>query len=675
MGIHSIAIALLFAACASAAAEPGAEPAAATDAATNAQAATPANALPDAHRDVPPAAPGRDEVDERYKWNLAEIYASDDAWDDARRALARDIAGLSSAKRPRLRSAAALFAVLSLRDRIEQRASRLAAYANMRYDLDTRVGRSQQMKEQAREAVVALRAAAAWIRPSILALGEAKVHRFLQSEPRLAPYRHPLEDTLRFAPHTLDAAGEKLLAETGRIAGTGEAVWSVFTNADMPWPAVTLADGRRVLLDESAYEELRESPKREDRILVFRAFWNTYAKYTRTLGSTLNAQTQAHEFQRVARHYGLSLEAALFDDNIPVAVYVHLIDDAHRALPTLRRYLELRRRMLGVERLRYEDMYAPLVGAHARKFTPDEATALVLRAVAPLGTQYGAVLAGGLHARWTDWYPAVGKLSGAYSRMVYGLHPFQLQNFTGRYAEVSTLAHESGHSMHSYLASKAQPYATWAYPTFIAEVASTLNENLLVHTMLGEAKDDDERLFLLGNELELLRTTLFRQVLFAEFELRIHENVQKGEPLTGESLDRLYLSLLRTYYGQDEGACDIDPLYAAEWAFIPHFYYDFYVFQYATSILASVALAEGIRGEAAQHPAQAPRRDHYLQMLSAGSSRYAYDMLKDAGVDLATSAPFDAAMHEMNGIMDRIESILATRGTAPPPTPSGRARP
>jgi oligoendopeptidase F len=219
--------------------------------------------------------------------------------------------------------------------------------------------------------------------------------------------------------------------------------------------------------------------------------------------------------------------------------------------------------------------------------------------------------------------------------------------------------------MHSYLAAKAQPYATWRYPTFVAEVASTLNENLLVHTMLDEAQDDDERLFLLGNELELLRTTLFRQVLFAEFELRIHESVQNGEPLTGEALDRLYLSLLRTYYGQDEGTCDIDPRYASEWAFIPHFYYDFYVFQYATSVVASVALADGIRSEAAQHPARTPRRDRYLQMLSAGSSRYAYDMLKDAGIDLATSAPFATAMREMNGVMDRIETILAQRAALP----------
>jgi oligoendopeptidase F len=652
IGIRSgVAIAAVALGCAGAAAQP---------------AASPAGAPPDAEA----ATLRRDAVDERYKWNLTEIYPSDDAWDDARRTLIRDIGTLSSSKDRPLRSAADLVAVLALRDRIDERASRLYTYASMRYDVDTRVGRSQQMKEQAREARVALSTAQAWIRPAILALGEAKVHRFLKNERRLAPYRQPLEDILRFAPHTLDPAAEKLLAETGRIAGTGEAVWSVFTNADLPWPTVTLANGRHVLLDESAYELLRESTNRDDRMRVFEAFWTAYGKFTRTLGTTLNAQIQAHEFQRVARHYASAVEAALFEDKIPVAVYANLIDDAHRALPTLRRYLELRRRMLGVDRLRYEDLYAPLVGNDARTFTSDEAIALVLRAMRPLGAQYGAVLADGLHARWTDWYPATGKLSGAYSTMVYGLHPFQLQNFTGRYEEVSTLAHESGHSMHSYLAAKAQPYATWRYPTFIAEVASTLNENLLVHMMLDAAKNDDERLFLLGNELELLRTTLFRQVLFAEFELRIHESVQKGEPLTGESLDRLYLSLLRTYYGQDEGTCDIDPRYAAEWAFIPHFYYGFYVFQYATSIVASVALADGIRSEAAQHPERTPRRERYLAMLSAGSSRYAYDMLKGAGVDLATSAPFDTAMREMNGVMDRMEAILAKRAPAPPPVPS-----
>src|SRR5947209_14007104 len=237
--------------------------------------------------------------------------------------------------------------------------------------------------------------------------------------------------------------------------------------------------------------------------------------------------------------------------------------------------------MLGVDRLRYEDLYAPIVNEAPRNFSVNDATALVLRAVTPLGDEYVTTLKGGLADRWTDWFPSEGKRYGAYSTMIYGLHPFQLQSFTGRYTEVSTLAHESGHSMHSYFAAKAQAYVTWRYPTFIAEVASTLNENLLVNAMLADATTDDERLFLLGSELEELRTTFFRQVLFAEFELRIHDMVEKGEPLTGDNLKALYLRLVRQYYGHDQGVCEVDDLYAAEWAYIPHFYFDFYVYQYA----------------------------------------------------------------------------------------------
>lgn len=620
---------------------------------------------------TPVIAQERTPVDDRYKWSLAEIYPSEDAWEKARLELVGDIGKLAAMHRPQFESAAGLLAALALRDRIGERASRVAVYARMRYDLDTRVGRSQQMSQQARETMVAYRTAGAWIRSAIVATGPAKVRRFIRDDPRLAPYRHPLENALRFAAHTLDAQSEKLLAETGLIQDAGEAVFSVFTNADLPWPTVTLSDGSQVLLDASLYEKYRESANRDDRTRVFRAFFTTYGKFTRTLGTTLDAQVRSHAFERTARKYESSLQAALFEDNIPPGVYSQLIRDAHRQLPTLHRYLRLRQRMLGIDHLRYEDLYVPIIGDYPRTFTPEEATSLVVRAVAPLGAEYRSVLESGLHAKWTDWYPATGKRSGAYSTMVYGLHPFQLQNFTGRYGEVSTLAHESGHSMHSYLAARTQPFVTWRYPTFIAEVASTLNENLLVNAMLEQAKTDDERLFLLGSELELLRTTLFRQVLFAEFELRIHESVESGKPLTGDNLKALYLGLLRTYYGHDEGVCEVDELYANEWAYIPHFYFDFYVYQYATSVIASTTLAQGIRSEATAASGATPQRDRYLRMLGAGGSRYAYDMLKEAGVDLATSAPFDAAMREMNGVMDRIEAIVARRtipaatGTSP----------
>jgi oligoendopeptidase F len=282
----------------------------------------------------------------------------------------------------------------------------------------------------------------------------------------------------------------------------------------------------------------------------------------------------------------------------------------------------------------------------------------VLGAVAPLGTEYVETLKKGMTGGWIDWMPTTGKASGAYSTGVYGIHPYQLQNFTGLYDEVGTLAHESGHSIHTYLADQHQPYVTHDYATFVAEVASTLNENLLASSMLAKATGDDERLFLLGSHLDGLRTTLFRQGLFAEFELAIHEMAQKGEPLNGENLTALYLKLARLYYGHDQGICEVKDAYGAEWAYIPHMYYDFYVYQYATSVIAASKLADGIRGETGT----TVKRDAYLKMLSAGSSRYAYDMLKEAGVDMATPEPFAAAMRDMNRTMDAMEQILDKRG-------------
>ncbi|HEY3181133.1 MAG TPA: oligoendopeptidase F [Casimicrobiaceae bacterium] len=610
------------------------------------------------------AAADRASIGEKYKWNLAEIYPTQSDWDKARQQIGAEIGKIGVRKGTLGRSADDLYRALAQRDAIGQQIARLSTYANLAHDIDTRVGRTQQMTQQAEQLNTDFSAATSWMRPEVLALGSDKIRAFIASDGRLRPYAHPLDDWLRYGPHTLDAGREELLAQTGRVADAGQTTWSTFTNADLPWPTITLSDGQSVRLDAPAYEHWRESSNRDDRIKVFRAFWTAYGQFTRTLGTTLNAQVQAHVFRNAARRYKSSLEAALFVDNIPVSVYTQLIADVHRGLPTLHRYLKLRGQMLGVDRLRYEDLYASIVAQYTRAFTPEEATELTLRAVAPLGDEYVSTLKGGLANRWTDWFPSEGKASGAYSAMVYGLHPFQLQNFTGRYGEVSTLAHESGHSMHSYFAAKAQPYVTWRYPTFIAEVASTLNEDLLTNAMLADAKTDDERLFLLGNELDFLRTTLFRQVLFAEFELRIHEMVEKDEPLTGDNLKALYLKLLREYYGHDQGVCDVDEMYATEWAFIPHFYFDFYVFQYATSVMASIALAEGIRSEAAAVPPSTKRRDEYLQMLRAGGSRYAYDILKGAGVDLATSAPFDAAMREMNRVMDRIETILAKRQAA-----------
>jgi oligoendopeptidase F len=333
-----------------------------------------------------------------------------------------------------------------------------------------------------------------------------------------------------------------------------------------------------------------------------------------------------------------------------------------RSLPTFHRYLKLRARLLGIERLRYQDLYVPMVGSVDLTFSPDEARAITLDAFAPLGKAYVATLKKGYESGWTDYLPSTGKRSGAYSTGVYGVHPYQLLNFNGKYDDLSTLAHESGHSMHTALAHAAQPYPTADYPIFVAEVASTLNEDLLLDHMMGRAKDDPTRLALLGNRLDNMRGTLFRQTQFAEFELAIHERVQKGEPLTGEALSKLYLEIVRAYYGHDQGVCQVDDLIAAEWAYIPHFYYDFYVYQYATSMVASSAIAKEIRDEARKGKTAA--RDRYLAMLAAGGSKFPVDLLKDAGVDMTTSKPFDAAIASMNAIMDEMERIVARQEKA-----------
>ncbi len=602
----------------------------------------------------------------KYAWDLGELYPTEAAWAKAKDAAVADIPKIVECRGKITSSAGTLLKCLETYFDIDRRLVQVNVYASMNYDLDTRVGRAQQMQDQARQAGSDFAAATAWLRPEIIAAGPDRIQALDAQEPRLAQYKQPLDDIVRKATHTLDAESERIIAETALMASAGQSIRDVFVNADFPYPLVTLSGGEEVVIDAAAYTKYRAAVDREDRLKVFDAFWARYNEYTRTLGTSLNSQIQAHEFSRKLHKFDSSLADALFADNVPTAVYTQLIADIHANLKTLHRYLRLRQRMMGLDKLGYEDLYAPIVNRYERTFTPEEAKTLTLEAVAALGPEYREILGRGFENGWVDWFPRPAKRSGAYSTGVYGIHPFQLQNFTGLYDEVSTLAHESGHSMQTFLSDRAQPYPTHDYPIFIAEVASTLNENLLVNTMLKQAKTDDERLFLLGSHLDNLRTTLFRQGLFAEFELRIHEMAQNGEPLNGENLTAFYLKLVREYYGHDQGICEVKEAYGAEWAYIPHFYYDFYVYQYATSVIASVKLADGIRAEAAAKPPSTARRDAYLKMLAAGSSRYAFDMLKEAGVDMTTPAPFAAAMRDMNGTIDAMEAILDKRGAKPP---------
>lgn len=608
------------------------------------------------------AAPGlhateRAEVPQNLTWNTADLYSTEDAWAEKAKDIATRIPKLADFQGKMGTDAKAFYTALDTIMALDLDLVRLMTYASMRSDEDTRAGKPREMEQTSSDLAVKFTAAVSFMRPEILELGEEKVMGFVQAEPKLQPYKPWLEDILRYAPHTLSKAEEKVAAQANMMAeGPGNA-YSIFTNADMPYPEVILSDGKRVRLDASAYTNFRASSNRDDRMKVFRNFWNKYKKFERTLGTTLSGHVKTHLFNKEIRKYNSCLEAALFDANVPVAVYKQLIADVHANLSTLHRYLKLRQRIMGVDQLGYEDLYAPIVKEVDLKYTPEEAMKLVLEAVEPLGKEYVDAVRTGYDNRWIDFIPTTGKKSGAYSTGVFGVHPYQLQNFTGLYDEVSTLAHEFGHSIHTYLSDKTQPYPTHDYKTFVAEVASTLNENLLLNLMLKKTTDKATRLFLLGSHLDGLRTTLFRQTLFAEFEMLIHEMAEKGEPITGEKLSEMYLKLLKEYYGHDKGVCNIKDLYGIEWAYIPHFYYNFYVYQYATSITASSMIAANIRSEKNGDAA----REAYLKMLSSGSAKYPIDLLKDAGVDMTTSEPFNAAIKEMNTVMDEMEKLLAEK--------------
>ncbi len=606
-----------------------------------------------------PAAPARErsEVEAKYKWNLADLYPSDDAWQQAKTDLVSRLPVLESHRGHLGASAESLYRALSDQMDFSRDYSRLATYASQLSDQDTRVAKPREMNDEAEQLGVRFGAAVSWVDPELLAIGAERINGFIKADARLAVFRTYLDNVLRFAPHTLDASGEKIIAEAGRMYGAGGSVRSVFDNAELPWPTVTLPGGKRVRLDNAAYTEWRASPSRAVRDTVFRAFFRAHREFQGTYGAALSAAVQAHVFEKDVRHFDSCVEAALFPNNIPTRVYTQLIDDVHQNLPTLHRYLKLRQRMMGLKQLRYEDLYAPLVQSVDLHYTPEQAMDIVLKAVQPLGQSYVDTLRWGFTHGWVDWFPTTGKRSGAYSTGAYGVHPYQLQNFTGLYDEVSTLAHESGHSMQTFLSDRAQPYVTHDYATFVAEVASTLNENLLLHYMLGRTQDKATRLFLLGNYLEGLRGTLFRQTMFAEFELAIHEKAEKGEALSGEAMTKLYLDLVRRYYGHDQGVCKVDDLYGVEWSYIPHFFYNFYVYQYATSIVASSSIAAQMRADGEGTAA----RDRYLNLLRSGSSKYPIDLLKDAGVDMTTSAPFEAAMKEMNSVMDEIDKLLAAK--------------
>ena len=590
--------------------------------------------------------------DVSYRWNLEDIYPSEEAWELAMADLDRKLDSLESCRGRLGSSAQELKRCLDTIYGISKQLRRVSAYASLLSDEDTRNAHALEMRQSAELLATRFSQATSYVKPEIIAIGRDRLDAFLTGEPALGIYRFPLTEILRQAPHTLGEDGEKLVATAGLMADAPSTVYSILSNAEIPWPEIELSDGTSVRLDQAAYSRVRAVPQREDRRRIFEAFWTTWKGYQQTCGVTLYSGIKRDLFYAQARRYDSCLAAALDDDNIPPAVYTTLLDMANANLATLHRYFRLRGRMLGIGELRYFDIYPPLVHADL-DFPIEDGKRLVLEAIDPLGPDYVSTVRHGFANRWMDVFPRPGKRSGAYSSgSVYDVHPYVLLNYNNDYESVSTLAHEWGHTMHSFLANTSQPYPTADYSIFVAEVASTFNEALLLDLMLKNAPDDTSRLYYLGTALEGLRGTFFRQTMFAEFELEIHRLVENGEALSGERFSTIYGDLLRKYHGHDEGVLTIDDLYTVEWAYIPHFYYNFYVYQYATSIAASSLFAERVLEDGAG------ARDDYLAVLKAGGSQDPYTILASAGADLATPAPYEALIRRMNTIMDQIEAIL-----------------
>ncbi|MBV8603170.1 MAG: oligoendopeptidase F [Pelomonas sp.] len=585
-------------------------------------------------------------------WDLRPLYATPAAWDAERQAILAELPKLAALKGTLGTSAANLQAGLDAVSALRRRVARLGVYASLAADVNTQVGENQARNQRSDAVANQYGEAVSWVTPEVAAIGADKLHAWVAATPGLAKHRYMLETTLRLAAHTLAPGEEALLAAAADPLEQPADIYRLLTNADLPWPTITVR-GKKVTVDQEQYVALRADPDPKVRDQVFQAFWPVYKAYERTIGAVYAAELHGTVFQAHARKYASSLAMAQAGDNIPEAVYTTLVKEANAGLPTLQRYFRLRSQLLGLKEARYSDIYVPLAKPSRTNYTVAEAEALTLEALKPMGETYEARLAAGFKGNWMDSNVQRGKKSGAYMNgAAFDVHPYLLLTFNGDYPSVSTLAHEWGHAMHTVYTDSVQPYETSDYSTFIAEIPSTANELLLADYMVAHAQSKAEKIFALSQELENLRGTFFRQAMFAEFELEAHQAAERGEPITGEMLSKMYLELLRRYHGD---AVHIDDLYGIEWAYIPHFYTDFYVYQYATCVSAAAYFAEGIgQGDEAL-------RARYFKMLESGASADPYELVKAAGVDLASPEPYRAVVRRMNRVMDELEALTTKK--------------
>lgn len=593
--------------------------------------------------------PERAGIPGKYKWKLEDIYPSIKEWEADFSAIKAEMPNLASFKGTLGQSPERLAEFLKAREALSVKLGKIYVYANMKSHEDTADSAYQGPANRASALAVEFSASESFMTPEILSMPEEKLKGFTAA-PELSEYAFMLREILRQKKHVLSEAEELILARSGDIAGVPDNAFSMLTNADMKFPPIRDEKGNKVEMSEERAVSYLRSPKRSVRRAAFSSLYKPFEDMKNTLGATFDGMLKSSRFYAVNRKYDSPLEEALDADNIPTAVYDRLVDTLENNLEPMYRYMKLRRKMLGVRELHMYDLYVPLAKDPFGEISWSGAQKMMFKGLAPLGEEYLAQVREGLASGWADVFPNRGKRSGAYSWGSYATHPYIFMNYTNNLNDVMTLVHEMGHSMHSWYSRKNQPFATADYCIFTAEVASTTNEVLFLSGLLAETKDRTRRLYLLNRRLENIRTTVYRQTMFASFEREVHERAAKGADTTPDGLKQLWYDLNRKYYGD---MITIDDPLKMEWARIPHFYTPFYVYQYATGFSAATALASGIL----EHGA--PARDKYLNFLTKGGSDYPIELLKGAGVDMSTPEPVEAVVKQFTETLDEMESLLA----------------
>ena len=580
-------------------------------------------------------------------WATEDLYATDACWEAELATLEEDKARVLTFAGRLAESADVLYSYLKDMEAVDAKAELLANYCMRKADEDTRNTTYQAMTGKFMSAVVALSAAASFATPEIMAISEEQLDGFYAAQPELERYRRYLTNMRRRKAHTLSAAEEKLLAAAGEMAGAPDDIYGMFTNADMTFPDALDSDGKAHPVSQGTFVLCEESPDRVLRKNAYESLYRSFGKFKNTAAGLLNAQNKQLKYFAEARKYDSAFEASLDRTNVPTSVYLNLIEAVHQNLDKMHRYVRLRKKLLGVEQLHFYDVYTSLVGGVDKHIPFAEAKQTVYDSLAPLGEDYRKILKEGFENRWIDVYQNEGKRSGAYSAGA-AVHPFVLLNYTGTLDSQFTLAHEMGHALHSYLSNKHQNPIDADYVIFVAEVASTCNEALLMEYLLGRTKDKKERAYLINHFLDQFKGTLYRQTMFAEFELNIGRMAQEGKTLTADVLCAEYRRLNEMYYGPD---MVVDDEIAMEWARIPHFYYNYYVFQYATGYSAAIALSRKILAEG-----ESAVKD-YLGFLSGGCSKSPIDLLKGAGVDMTSPEPVNQALQMFGELLDEMEAL------------------